>query len=159
MFFCAALVLLFIIKLPFLSILMCLTPNILFLSLCRYSWLSSIERWLSVSSVSVLNTSQDPIIGPEVIIMSYDLLARRSKEFLKTHFGVVIMVSTAETYWTLIWSLLKTHFGVVIMVSTTEVYWSSFYLKFNLKFIEDPLWGGYHGEHSWSLLKFILFEV
>ena len=60
----------------------------------RYAWHDSVSRWLggSVSCV-VLNTSQDDIGAASVVIVSYDLLARRAREFLAKGFQVVIMVS------------------------------------------------------------------
>ena len=58
----------------------------------RYSWLAAIERWLSQVECSVINSSQDSLSVTQAIITSYDLLARRAKEFYKINFGVVIMV-------------------------------------------------------------------
>ena len=49
------------------------------------------ERWVNTRSCTVVNTSQDPIAGPEVVIVSYDLVSKRAKDFKDASFGVVIM--------------------------------------------------------------------
>ncbi|KAK7070522.1 SWI/SNF-related matrix-associated actin-dependent regulator of chromatin subfamily A-like protein 1 [Halocaridina rubra] len=60
----------------------------------RYSWVTSIERWLSDINrhdIAVLNTGKDYIENAKVVITSYDLMARRAKELLDHGFRVVIM--------------------------------------------------------------------
>ncbi|KAK4290029.1 hypothetical protein Pmani_037048 [Petrolisthes manimaculis] len=60
----------------------------------RYSWASSVERWVgSVErhEIVVVRNSKDYFAEATVVIMSYDLLARREKEALNRRFRVVIM--------------------------------------------------------------------
>ncbi|KAF2362608.1 SNF2-related N-terminal domain [Trinorchestia longiramus] len=57
----------------------------------RYSWQNALERWISSFNCCVINTSNDPLVGFDVIITSYDLLSRRAKEFVNMRFGVIIM--------------------------------------------------------------------
>lgn len=61
----------------------------------RYSWAKAIERWIgSVShgDIVVVGSGRDPVSCSDVVIMSYDLLARRGKELQDCNFQVVIMV-------------------------------------------------------------------
>nr|XP_045583792.1 SWI/SNF-related matrix-associated actin-dependent regulator of chromatin subfamily A-like protein 1 [Procambarus clarkii]XP_045583793.1 SWI/SNF-related matrix-associated actin-dependent regulator of chromatin subfamily A-like protein 1 [Procambarus clarkii]XP_045583794.1 SWI/SNF-related matrix-associated actin-dependent regulator of chromatin subfamily A-like protein 1 [Procambarus clarkii]XP_045583795.1 SWI/SNF-related matrix-associated actin-dependent regulator of chromatin subfamily A-like len=63
-------------------------------STVRYSWVSSIERWVSSvnrSDIVVIGSGRDNFNGAEVVIVSYDLLSRRAKEILDHNFQVVIM--------------------------------------------------------------------
>ncbi|XP_042877338.1 SWI/SNF-related matrix-associated actin-dependent regulator of chromatin subfamily A-like protein 1 [Penaeus japonicus] len=60
----------------------------------RYSWAKSIERWIgsvSLGDIMVVGSGRDPVGGSAVVIMSYDLLARRAKEVHNCNFQVVIM--------------------------------------------------------------------
>ncbi|XP_069988944.1 SWI/SNF-related matrix-associated actin-dependent regulator of chromatin subfamily A-like protein 1 [Penaeus vannamei] len=60
----------------------------------RYSWAKAIERWVgSVSrgDIVVVGSGRDPVGSSDVVIMSYDLLARRAKEVQDCNFQVVIM--------------------------------------------------------------------
>ncbi|KAA0201553.1 hypothetical protein HAZT_HAZT005449 [Hyalella azteca] len=57
----------------------------------RYAWQDALMRWMSSFSCCVINTSQDPLSGFDVIITTYELLSRRAKEFKDRNFGVIIM--------------------------------------------------------------------
>lgn len=62
---------------------------------CRYSWASAIERWLGSvckDDIVVLDKGRNYFKESEVVILSYDLLARRAQEMKDHNFKVVILV-------------------------------------------------------------------
>ncbi|XP_076058003.1 SWI/SNF-related matrix-associated actin-dependent regulator of chromatin subfamily A-like protein 1 [Oratosquilla oratoria] len=61
----------------------------------RYSWVQSIERWLSscvdADDIVVLDSGKELLPASTVLILSYDLLTKKAKEVLQASYGVIIM--------------------------------------------------------------------
>ena len=70
----------------------------------RYSWEESILRWVSSvngEDVRVMATGNDYFKEAKVVVLSYDLLARKAEQMLQHNFGVVIFVSSPFCIFTI----------------------------------------------------------